>query len=74
MRRPDAEPTGRIFRTTVHKSEAALAIFRQRRKKMRQQPLRQIEDTVTSIFVLLVLGAMGFFGLVVLMLTLALGF
>lgn len=33
-----------------------------------------IEDTVTSIVVLLVFGAMGFFGLVVLMLALALGF
>ena len=39
-----------------------------------QQPLRHIEDTVTSIVVLLVLGVVGFFGLVVLMLALALGF
>jgi hypothetical protein len=39
-----------------------------------QQPLRHIEDTVTSVVVLLVFGAMGFFGLVVLMLALALGF
>jgi len=39
-----------------------------------QQPLRHIEDTVTSVVVLLVLGAMGFFGFVVLLLTLALGF
>ena len=39
-----------------------------------QQPHHHIDDTVTSIVVLLVLGAMGFFGLVVLMLTLALGF
>jgi hypothetical protein len=39
-----------------------------------RQPLRHIEDTVTSIVVLLVLGVVGFFGLVVLMLTLALGF
>jgi hypothetical protein len=39
-----------------------------------QQPLRHVEDTVTSIVVLLVFGAMGFFGLVVLMFTLALGF
>jgi hypothetical protein len=38
------------------------------------QPLRHIEDTLTSIVVLLVLGVMGFFGLVVLLLTLALGF
>jgi hypothetical protein len=39
-----------------------------------RQPLRHIEDTVTSVVVLLVFGAMamGFFGLVVLML--ALGF
>jgi hypothetical protein len=40
-----------------------------------QQPLRHIEeDTVTSIVVLLVLAVVGFFGLVVLLLTLALGF
>jgi divalent metal cation (Fe/Co/Zn/Cd) transporter len=39
-----------------------------------RQPLHHIEDTVTSLVVLLVFGAMGFFGLVVLMLTLALGF
>ena len=39
-----------------------------------RQPLRHIEDTVTSIVALLVVGMMGFFGLVVLMLTLALGF
>ena len=39
-----------------------------------RQPLRHIEDTVTSIVVLLVLGVVSFFGLVVLMLTLALGF
>jgi hypothetical protein len=39
-----------------------------------QQPLRHIEDPVTSVVVLLVLGVVGFFGLVVLMLTLALGF
>jgi nitrate reductase NapE component len=38
------------------------------------QPLRHIEDTVTSIVALLAVGMMGFFGLVVLMLTLALGF
>jgi hypothetical protein len=38
------------------------------------QPLRHIEDTVTSIVALLVLAAVGFFGLVVLLLTLALGF
>jgi hypothetical protein len=39
-----------------------------------RQPLHHIEYTVTSVVVLLVFGAMGFFGLVVLMLTLALGF
>jgi hypothetical protein len=38
------------------------------------QPIRHIEDTVTSIVALLVLGGVGFFGLLVLMLTLALGF
>ena len=39
-----------------------------------RQPLRHIEDTVTSVVGLLVLGVMGFLGLVVLMLALALGF
>jgi hypothetical protein len=39
-----------------------------------QQPLRHIEDTVTSVIGLLVLGAVGFLGLAVLMLALALGF
>ena len=39
-----------------------------------QRPLRHIEDTVTSMVALLALGVVGFFGLVVLMLTLALGF
>jgi hypothetical protein len=39
-----------------------------------RQPYRHIEDTVTSVVGLLVLGAMGFFGLAVLMLALALGF
>ena len=38
------------------------------------QPLRHIEDTLTSVVVLFVFGAMGFFGLVVLLLALALGF
>ena len=38
------------------------------------KPLRHIEDTVTSIVALLVLAVVGFFGLVVLLLTLALGF
>jgi hypothetical protein len=39
-----------------------------------QQPHHLIEGTVTLIVLLLVFGAMGFFGLVVLMFTLALGF
>ena len=39
-----------------------------------RQPIRHIEDTVTSIVALLVLAVVGFFGLVVLLLTLALGF
>jgi hypothetical protein len=39
-----------------------------------RKPHHHIEDTVTSVVVLLIFGAMGFFGLVVLMLTLALGF
>ena len=34
------------------------------------KPLHHIEDTVTSVIALLVLGAMGFFGLVVLVLAL----
>jgi len=38
------------------------------------QPLRHIEDTVTSVVALLVFAVVGFFGLVVLLLTLALGF
>jgi hypothetical protein len=44
-----------------------------RRKKL-HRPLRHIEDPVTSIFALLVWVALGFLGLLVLMLTLALGF
>jgi hypothetical protein len=39
-----------------------------------QKPLRHVEDTDTSVVALFVFGAVGFFGLVVLMLTLALGF
>ena len=39
-----------------------------------RQPLRHIEDMVTSVVALLVLGVVGSFGLVVLLLTLALGF
>jgi hypothetical protein len=39
-----------------------------------RQPLRHIGDTLTSIVALLALGVVGFCGLVVLMLALALGF
>jgi hypothetical protein len=39
-----------------------------------RQPLRHTEDTLTSIVALLVLGVVGFFGLLVLGFTLALGF
>ena len=39
-----------------------------------RQPHRHIEGTVTSVVGLLIFGAMGFFGLAVLMLALALGF
>ena len=38
------------------------------------KPLRHIEDPVTSVIALLVCAALGFLGLLVLMLTLALGF
>jgi hypothetical protein len=38
------------------------------------QPLRHTENTVTSVVALLVVGVVGFFGLLVLGLTLALGF
>ena len=38
------------------------------------KPLRHIEDPVTSVVALLVSAALGFLGLLVLMLTLALGF
>jgi hypothetical protein len=38
------------------------------------KPLRHIEEPVTSVVALLVWGALGFVGLLVLMLTLALGF
>jgi hypothetical protein len=44
-----------------------------RRKKMRQ-PFRHIEDPITSVVALLVCAALGFFGLLALMLMLALGF
>jgi hypothetical protein len=45
-----------------------------RRRKTLHKPLRHIEDPVTSIVALLVSVALGFLGLLVLMLTLALGF
>ena len=45
----------------------------QRRKKM-HKPVRHIEDPITSVITLLVWGALGFFGLLVLMFALALGF
>ena len=38
------------------------------------KPLRHIEDPVTSVVALLVWGVLGFFGLLVMMLMLALGF
>jgi hypothetical protein len=38
------------------------------------KPLRYIEDPITSVVALLVWAALGFLGLLVLMLTLALGF
>ena len=38
------------------------------------KPLRYVEDPITSIVALLVSVALGFVGLLVLMLTLALGF
>jgi hypothetical protein len=38
------------------------------------KPLRHIEDPVISVVALLVWGALGFFGLLVMMLMLALGF
>ena len=39
-----------------------------------QQPVRHTEDTVTPVVALLALAVVGIFGLVVLMLALALGF
>ena len=44
----------------------------QRRKTMRQ-PIRHVEDPVTSVVALLVWAALGFVGLLVLALVLALG-
>jgi hypothetical protein len=44
----------------------------QRRKTMRQ-PIRHVEDPVTSVVALLVWAALGFMGLLVLALVLALG-
>jgi len=73
MRHPDAEPSAKIIRTTVHNTRVILVAFKQRRKKIRQ-PLRRVGDPVTSIAALLVLATLGSLGLVVLALTLALGF
>jgi hypothetical protein len=56
-----------------HNTRVILVAFKQRRKKMRQ-PLRRVGDPVTSIAALLVLATLGSLGLVVLALTLALGF
>ena len=39
-----------------------------------RQPLRHIEDPITSVVTLLVFGAVGSLGFVALMLTLAIGF
>ena len=39
-----------------------------------RQPLRHIEDPITSVVTLLVFGAVGLLGFVALMLTLAIGF
>jgi nitrate reductase NapE component len=68
------KPVEQTFRTTVHQTQAASGADQQQRREKMHQPLRHIEDTVTSIVALLAVGMMGFFGLVVLMLTLALGF
>jgi hypothetical protein len=72
-RRSDADPTGPIVRTTIHKARTALVALEQRRKKMRQPP-RHVEDPVTSIVALLVWTVFGSLGLLVLALALALGF
>jgi hypothetical protein len=73
LRYPSPKPVMRLFRTTGHWTRAALAPTVKRRKKM-HKPLRYVEDPVTSIVALLVSVALGFLGLLVLMLTLALGF
>ena len=67
------KPVKRIFRITGHYYKVALVATNQRSEKM-HKPLRHIEDTVTSMVALLVFGALGFLGLLVLMLALALGF
>ena len=74
--RPPRPGQNRMSRSSVEpftRQRRLKAPITNRGEKMRQ-PLRHIEDTVTSVVVLLVFGAMamGFFGLVVLML--ALGF
>jgi hypothetical protein len=72
---PHPKPVERIFRTTVHQRPQRwlLAPPNRGEKKMYQQH-RHIEDPLTSVIALFVLAALGFFGLLVLMLTLALGF
>lgn len=73
MRCSDAKPVKQFFRITGHYYKAALVPADQRREKM-HKPLRHIEDTVTSVIALLISAALGFFGVVVLVLMLALGF
>ena len=69
---PNLKPVKRICRTTGHKIRVAL-VTTGRRRKTSHKPLRHIEDPVTSIVALLVWVALGFLGLLVLMLTLAIG-
>ena len=69
---PGADPAWPIVRTTLHKTKTALVTLEQRRKM--PQPPRHVEDPVTSIVALLVWAALGSLGLLVLALTLALGF
>jgi hypothetical protein len=73
MRCSDAKPIKQFFRTTGHYYKAALVPTNHGREKM-HKPLRHIEDTVTSVVALLISAALRFFGMVVLVLMLALGF
>ena len=52
---------------------AALVPTDRRREKM-HKPFRHIEDTVTSVVALLISAALGFFGVVVVVLMFALSF